>query len=211
MCSNYKISTRATILKNLNIEVQESLDLIESNILPYQKAPVVVKEKDKLKLTPMGFSLVPSWSNEPKVKFATHNARIESVLDKPTWRLPFLNNHCIVPITSFYEPIYEGEYAGNIVDFHRPDKELLFAAGVFDVWNKTEYSFSILTTEPTEFVSHIGHDRCPIFLKYEDIKSWLNVKLSGEDQVQFLLEAFERPELSVSAHRAMKPGWEKRK
>lgn len=211
MCSNYKISTRSSILKNLNIDVQESFDLISANILPYQKAPVVVKEQDRMKLTPMSFSLVPSWSKEPKVKFATHNARIETVLDKPTWREPFLSKHCIVPITSFYEPIYEGEYAGNIVDFHRPNEELLFAAGVFDVWNKTEFSFSILTTEPTEFVAKIGHDRCPIFLKSENIEHWLNIKLSGEDQKHFLLDNFERPELAVSAHRAMKPGWEKRK
>lgn len=216
MCSNYYVYSRSAMLHALGIETQESLDLIEGNILPYKQAPVVVQEQSKMKLTPMSFSLVPSWSKEPKVKFATHNARIETVLEKPTWREPFLNRHCIVPLTSFFEPIYEGEFAGNIVDFHRPDKELLFAAGIWDEWKNAAngeslQSFSILTTEPTEFVNRIGHDRCPIFLKSENIKSWLNAKLTGQDQVHFLLDNFEKPELSVSAHRAMKPGWEKRK
>lgn len=217
MCAQFYLFTSGKeLLKNYGISVPSHIDQIDERFLPYKTAPVIVEHKGNFKLVGMQFSLVPSWSKEPKVKFATHNARIETVTEKPTWKIPFDRQHCIIPMTSFYESIYEGPEAGHIIEFSQAKKELLFAAGIFDVWinpdnQKQLFSFAILTTEPDQFILDHGHDRTPIFLNYSDAKSWLTLKGSPSDMIHFLKEGNLKPELTVKIDRALKPGWEKRK
>lgn len=138
MCSQYSLETDIENLKNENVDVGQLKDLLTLRILPSQLVPVIVKTKTGLKLTPMKFSLVPSWSEESKVKFATHNARIESITEKPTWRTPFKSQHCIVPMTGFFESVYEGPEAGHIIKFLPRDGKVLWAAGLFDYWQSKE-------------------------------------------------------------------------
>jgi len=217
MCAQFTVKTNKAELEALGIEVGQSFESINDRFLPSKVAPVFVKSRDNIKLTGMRFSLIPSWSKEPKVKFATHNARIETVLEKPTWKIPFAKQHCVIPMTGFYESVYEGPIAGNIIQFHKPDESLLFAAGIFDYWKNPEndsdhfYSFSILTTEPTDFILQNGHDRSPIFLDWSRALTWLDFYKPPQSQVDFLLSEQVRPELIVEVDRPLKPGWEKRK
>ncbi len=216
MCAQFTLKIKANQLSlKYGIKVPENLDEINERFLPYKTAPTVVRDKEKnLKLFPMGFSLVPSWSKDPKVKFATHNARIETVKEKPTWRVPFEKNHCLIPMTSFYESVYEGPKAGHVIEFSPKKEELLFAAGIFDIWkdkekkdDKSLFTFSILTSEPTQFIMDYGHDRSPIFLKFDDAKEWFN----RHGDVDFLMSKNQKPELVVEIDRPLKAGWEKRK
>lgn len=217
MCAQFTLKTNKSALTNLGISLPESFTEIDERVLPSKVAPVIVQTQNLLKLTGMKFSLIPSWSSEPKVKFVTHNARIETVLEKPTWRIPFEKMHCIIPMTGFFESVYEGPLAGNIIKFEKKDSDLLFAAGIFDQWknpnnpNDNFFSFSILTTEPTKFISDNGHDRSPLFLDFESAKSWLKLSGHPKSQVDFLLSQNLKPSLSVSVDRPLKEGWEKRK
>lgn len=221
MCSQFALQIMADKLSlQYNIKIPENLEEINERFLPYRKAPVIAVNKYQnsiLQLSPMLFSLVPAWSKESKVKFATHNARIETVIEKPTWKEPFQSKHCVVPLTSFFESAYEGPEAGNIIEFAKPDKDILFAAGIYDIWREPTnpdnkiFSFSILTTEPTAFILEHGHDRSPIFLSFENAKTWLSMNEPPEDMRQFLLRSNERPDLAVTIDRPMKVGWEKRK
>lgn len=218
MCAQFILKTQANKLSlKYGIKVPENLIEIDERYLPYKNAPVVVQSQDVRKLVRMNFSIVPSWSKDPKVKFATHNARIETVLEKPTWQKPFESQHCIVPMSGFFESVYDGASAGHIIQFHKPDDELLFAAGIFDRWvNRTNeddffFSFSILTTEPTEFILKNGHDRSPIFLEFDHAAEWLRLKTKSQSMVDFLLSNNQKPELEVTIDRPLKAGWEKRK
>lgn len=224
MCSQFELITKATkkALRN-QVKIPDTSEQINIRVLPYQIAPVIAVNKNQnsiLQLSPMSFSLVPSWSKDPKVKFATHNARIETVLEKPTWKDPFLTKHCIVPLTGFFESAYEGPEAGNIIKFRsaESDDHLLFAAGIYDIWkdpngdpSKKIFSFSILTTEPTKYIIEHGHDRSPLFLSFDDAKEWLHLQSSPTGMIDFLLSKNQKPDLSVSIDRALKPGWEKRR
>lgn len=219
MCAQFGLKVSANELRDLGIAVSPSLEGIEERFLPYTKAAVVVSTPQGLKLTAMNFSLVPAWSKEPKVKFATHNARIETVSEKPAWREPFLNKHCLILMSNFYESVYQGPHVGHIISF-QPENKLLFAAGIFDVWTNPEtneqlFSCSILTTAPSPFILENGHDRTPIFLNFEDGKQWLNLRgsaggTSEKEMVDFLLSKNVYPDLQVSRDRALKSGWEKR-
>lgn len=225
MCAQFSLQIAAEDLRNLGIAVSPTLEAIDERFLPYTKIPVIVQTPQGLKLTPMNFSLVPVWSKEPKVKFATHNARIETVAEKPAWREPFLSKHCLIPLTNFFESVYEGPHAGHIISFGgaaaatfggAAAKSTLFAAGLFDVWVNLEtkeplFSCTILTTEPSPFILENGHDRTPIFLNFTDGKAWLTLRASEKEMVDFLLAKNIYPDLQVTRDRPLKSGWEKRK
>jgi putative SOS response-associated peptidase YedK len=189
----------------------------KERIVPYGLAPVMIHQEGKRVLTQMRFSLLPSWAKEPKVKFATHNARIETVLEKPTWKKPFLNRRCVIPMTDFIEPIYEGEYAGNMVSFHQKQAGLLMAAGVWEHWEgqgEVIESFTILTQAADPFIAGIGHDRTPIFIDGigKSGEDWLYEGEKSADQCFEALKLGQQLlELEVERDRPMRPGWEKRR
>lgn len=218
MCAQYTLKTEAGILTGkYKIKVAEDVSHIDLRFLPNSFAPVVVSEKNTPKLTSMKFSLVPAWAKEPRVKFATHNARIESITEKPTWRTPFQSQHCLVPLTGFYESVYNGPEAGHIIKLSEITDKLLFAAGIFDFWKDPQgkesfFSFSILTQAPSPFILEHGHDRTPIFIKGDFAFDWLTLVNENESQIkETLLSQAYHPELKVSIDRPLKAGWEKRK
>lgn len=210
-------------------------ELVSIRILPQVKAPVVLVQPEAGKvLKSMHFSLLPRWSKTRRVRFATHNARLESasdspgnsaspssrwIFEKPTWREPFRRRHCLVPITDFYEPIYSGSHAGHMVRFFPSEDEVLSAAGIWEEWigpdGEVIESFAILTDDPLPFVEQTGHDRCPVFLTNGALDPWLNEysgpKVKPEEMVGFLRSNKAKPELHVENDRALKAGWEKRK
>lgn len=210
MCAQYRIKAKLKDLEfYFSVTVEDIIDWID-HMLPNSKAPVFTGDSIHL----MKFSLLPSWSKEPKVKFATHNARLESILEKPTWKWPFVKNHCVVPMNSFIEPIYEGEMAGNMVSFN--SNELLCAAGIYDTWvNKDSgeviESFAVITSEPCDYVRHIGHDRQPVFLNKASAIEWTHLTGNAEDMRHFLKEKAIVPQLTTAVERPLKSGWEKRK
>lgn len=218
MCASYMIKQRRSGPYPLATEARVQIETFyDQLIVPYRPAPVIVRDQEKDVLTQMQFSMVPSWSKEPRVKFATHNARLESIDEKPTWKTVFVRRHCLVPLTDFIEPIYEGEHAGFMVAFAQRDGEMIFAAGVWDEWVNRQsgeviQSFAIITSDPPPFIAGTGHDRCPIFLSGAAGQEWLgNSGTNPAELKSFLIESKVEPEYSVTRHRPMRPGWEKRK
>lgn len=217
MCSQYTLKTNSILLAaKYGVETNQDVE-IQTRILPYKQAIVIRQQQQKLIFDHMNYSLVPAWSETPKVKFATHNARIETILEKPTWKKPFLSQRCLVPMSTFIESIYDNSWAGNLVHFYPKDGSLLTAAGVYDTWldpetKKTTQSFAILTEQPPPFILEAGHDRCPIFLNDNAFKDWLNPNEKDPAVLlQILKEAKPNYEYEVSIDRPLKPGWEKRK
>ncbi len=163
----------------------------------------------------MRFGLIPRWAKEEKVPFATHNARIETLLEKPTWKDAFLKRHCVIPMSGFIESIYTGKHAGFCVEIAAPDKGILFAAGIWEAWENKKSgevleSFSVITRDPYPQVQKVGHDRSPIFLSLDGIKTWLKMKGPGEKQIKDLLDLTFTPKFEIENDRPLKPGWEKR-
>ena len=179
MCATFEIDRTLLDLSRLfDAEVEEEF-LIKKRIYPQTIAPILLNANGKRNLKPMAFSLVPSWSKEAKPKFATHNARVETIAEKATWKTPLSKTRCLVPLTRFFEPIYEGALANSMVGFQLKAKELLVAAGLWDEWVNKEtgeiiHSFTIITGEPNEFIAKIGHDRSPLFPKPEIWDKWLS-------------------------------------
>lgn len=226
MCAQYMIRARAKSLAyQFGVPYDAQMEW-EEHILPFKKAPVILQEPKGRVLKSMQFSLVPAWSKEPRAKFATHNARLLTpdpqhnssipIFQKPTWRDAFSKRRCLVPMTSFIEPIYRGDFAGCMVRFFEKAESILVAAGIWEEWvsKKTGEiidSFAVITHFPHPFVKEIGHDRTPLFLSVQNSDAWLDSSLK-EPRVllDLLLNNKIALELSALKDREMKPGWEKR-
>ena len=217
MCAQYILNCWASELaQKYSVPIQED-SKVEFRALPYSPAIVVVENQTR-QFQKMKFSLVPAWSEVPKLKFATHNARIETILQKPTWKQAILSQHCLIPMSEFVESVVENKYAGNMVKFSGTQGALLTAAGLWDRWTDPDtqevlHSFTIITDEPSDFIRDVGHDRSPLFLKEEAFSNWLQPSKQAADTnwVEFLKHNRYHPELKVEIDRPLKAGWEKRK
>jgi putative SOS response-associated peptidase YedK len=167
---------------------------LDERVLPTRRAPVILLDNGQRVLRSMSFSLIPAWSKVRRPKFATHNARLDTIDTKPTWREPFAGRHALVPMIAFVEPIYEGRFAGNMVQFCARQGELLTAAAVYDRWVDPESkevvdSFAIITDDPPAFVRDAGHDRCPIFLADSAFGEWLDARARPPGEWKIFLRA----------------------
>ncbi len=193
MCASFEISKSWDELsETYNAEVTEYFPF-KNKIYPYSKAPVLIRREQKNLLVPMGFSLVPSWSKEPKVKFASYNARVETLETKATWKKSLSQKRCLVPINFFYEAIYEGEFANSMVAIYQKNEKILTAAGLYDEWLDKETgeilnTFAIVTSAPPSAIEIIGHDRCPIFPKPEFWDEWLEPSKKDPFQIKVKLQ-----------------------
>jgi putative SOS response-associated peptidase YedK len=230
MCSQFTL--RADLKKLINNPIEVSrLDLgsgarVDLRVLPGAQAPIVLLSQGRVTLQSMRFGLIPAWSEEPKLKFATHNARLKSrdqrtgrtiaVFEKPTWKSAFRLRHCVVPMSEFIEPIYTGALQGSMVAFSSSDDELLWAAGIWEQWRSPKTgecidSFAILTDEPIPFVRQVGHDRSPVLLREAQTKDWLKSEGGNPELIlQEILELRSTPALRTSVDRKLAQGWEKR-
>lgn len=218
MCSQFTQRTDHHALMGL-LNILKEIGLFTDAypvVLPYTLATVISHVDHERACVQMQFSLVPRWSKEPRVKFATHNARLETVDEKPTFKDAFVKRHCVVPMNGFVEPIYTGELAGNMVEFSPPPSHMLFAAAIWEEWiskssGEIIQSFSVLTHDPLPFVAQTGHDRSPIFLDAQQMDLWLGTEGETPTRLkQILLENRAQPTLSAGIQRPMRPGWEKR-
>lgn len=213
MCALYTLhTTYAEFLDSLSLPLKSAkhFESIDQRFLPHQPAPVVRATNNQFELEWMNFSLIPSWSKDRRPKFATHNARLESLTEKPTWKRPLLKNHALIPISEFIEPIYEGEQAGYMVGFSQPENKTIWAAGLWDEWidpstGEIIPSFTIITHEPGDFVREIGHDREPLFITQDSFSTWLGPETKNATEwVKFLKQAHQEPPLKIRPDRKLK-------
>lgn len=208
MCAQYEMILSAQELAQ-KLHVQTSVPVaMTGRIFPYSQALVLIRRDGKTLLEPMMYNLIPAWSPEKKTKFATYNARVETIDQKPSFKKSLGRYHCIVPMTSFFESVREKRFAGNIIKFSSP--EPLMAAGIYDIWTDKQTgeileSFAIITNEPPAFVAEAGHDRCPIFLKGEAINQWLTPSSRTTKQwKEFLLKTEINQTLTAEVDRPLK-------
>lgn len=144
------------------------------NIKPTNRVPVVLESakgqgEAVRRLEADRWSLTPSYSKELRTKFATFNARSETVAEKATFRGSVKGKRAILPADYYYEWHMDGKtktpYAINL-----PDGELMAFAGLYtwwpdkslpeaheDYWTLTA---TILTRAAVGDVSQL-HDRTP--------------------------------------------------
>ena len=142
-----------------------------NNVAPTTTIPVYSKHGLHL----MRWGLVPRWSVEPKPKFSTHNAKLESVDQKPTFREAWHRRRtCIIPSVGYFE--WSDKFGDKQKYFvHRPDRRPVVFAGIWENWSQQDEQFSsctILTTAAVGQLQHL-HPRMPVLCSPETAIEWL--------------------------------------
>ena len=121
----------------------------------------------------MRWGMIPSWSNSFESKYATFNARIETVDEKPTFRNAWKNSQrCLIPMAGYFE--WTGA-KGNRQPFYITDRNVggMVVAGLYQSWGDNQFSCTVLTMPANEELAHI-HPRMPIMLTPETGDDWLS-------------------------------------
>jgi putative SOS response-associated peptidase YedK len=172
-------SGMSKLLVGLGLEGYELPTL--NNLAPTEAIPVIAHDsKGKLEVMPMRWWLHPNWSKPPSQRYATFNARIETVLTGASFRHAIKHHRCIVPVSGFVE--WKAE--GNIKQpyFVESETEALAFAAIFDVWNFELFSCAVITQPADDRFKHI-HDRMPLALNIDQANTWLDHSIPAPDVI----------------------------
>lgn len=176
MCGRYsQVYTVAQVEQQLQISlVGNSVIIPNYNLAPTQEAIVILNEAPH-KLQAIRWGLIPYWSKDIQQGARLINARSESIVTKPSFRIPIRQRRCLVIADSFYEWRRSGQQKLPY-RILRSNDELLVMAGIWDIAkiNNEEYrTFSIITTAPNKEMEGI-HNRMPVLLLGQDEQqAWL--------------------------------------
>ena len=197
MCGRITLSTDKDDLQSRwgFIDPSGVLDLIKPryNIAPSQNSPTLVVKEDRRVLVMMRWGLVPFWAKEASIGYKIINAKSETLTEKPSFRKPFKEKHCLVLADGFYE--WEKTDKKNKVPYRfiLKNRQPFAFAGLWDVWKTPEgdtlLSFTIITTRANELMERI-HDRMPVILNEKDEAKWLDPEFKDTDKLSSLLQPY---------------------
>jgi putative SOS response-associated peptidase YedK len=125
------------------------------------------------------------------------NARVETVLDKPSFRSAAAKRHCIIPADGWFEWQTLGKSKKVPHYFSRTDKALLGFAGIYESWKSPDgtqlWTCSVITTDASPEFSQI-HDRMPLLVPADSTELWLTQGAAAVAELQ--LKAVPASELT---------------
>ncbi len=186
MCGRFVIAKTTDLITELFEidELETDLDFRSYNVPPTTQIPMIVEREidgvPSRQLHAARWGLIPSWAKEVSTT-PLINARIESVLDKPSFQEAALSKRCAIPADGYFE--WQSTIAESKIPFFiHPAEGMLAFAGIYSWWrNPTKASddptrwvltCSLLTKESAPELSQI-HNRNPVMLSEENLSAWL--------------------------------------
>lgn len=170
MCSRYYVDPDMIeeVIKVVQ-KIDQKIHPTRKDIRPTDFAPVIGQSEYGLELSMCRWGYPMS-----KEKNLIINARVETVMDKPSFQNGILYHRLLIPADGFYEWNSQKEKS----TFSRSDSSVLCMTGFCD-WFKNERRFVILTTAANDSMKKT-HDRMPLILEREQIADWFdNSKMSA--------------------------------
>ena len=177
MCGRYKISkpvSKTVDLVKTNIKVE---DTDNYNAHPTQKLPIIKSYSNGRALENYDWGLVPSWAKGKKDFRPLINARLETLMEKVSFKKLIQTSRCLVIADGYYEWKRENKEKTPYY-FTKTDSDLLFFAGIHQ-----NNQFCIITREASDTVNEVHH-REPLIINNEQISNYLNIKKEGMDILQ---------------------------
>jgi putative SOS response-associated peptidase YedK len=111
MCVQFmSAKTLAQLADEYQAEVVKDFEW-KSHVFPRYLAPVIIERKGVRQVVPMQFGLIPSFEMNAKPKMVFHNARSETIKEKPSFKKAYQESRCIIPLDSFFEYVWETDPA----------------------------------------------------------------------------------------------------
>jgi putative SOS response-associated peptidase YedK len=211
MCGRYVMSkaTGDLLAYYDATEAEGSAPAPSWNVAPTQSVPIIAErlEEDVIerKLLIARWGLVPSWAKDIKIGSKLVNARMETILEKPSFRKAAVKRRGLVPAEGFYE--WEKTPDGKKIPtyLYSEDEPLLSFAGLYEWWpdpslpdddpGKWLLSCTVLTTTAQDSLGHV-HDRSPVIVPRDMLADWLDPGTTSASDVRQLLDAI--PELPLT-------------
>lgn len=199
MCGRFVLKTLDAVFDEFDVE--QSVALAASyNIAPTHGVAAVRAgaEGAGREVAVLHWGLIPPWAKGMEVGNKMINARAETLLEKPVFRVALQRRRCLIPADGFYEWKREGKGKRPFY-IHRKDGRLIAFAGLWERWRDDAGhaldSCTIITTRPNELMRGI-HDRMPAIIEPGAYERWLNPTVAAED-VTGLLEPVPAAELDA--------------
>tara|TARA_B100000780_G_C20922287_1_gene367449 strand:+ start:96 stop:722 length:627 start_codon:yes stop_codon:yes gene_type:complete len=184
MCGRYVVTkpvTKTAGLVKTTIKVE---DVDNYNAHPTQKLPIIKSYTNGKALENYNWGLVPSWAESKKDFRPLINARLETLMEKVSFKKLIQTSRCIVVADGYYEwKRNEKEKVPHY--FTKINSSLMFLAAIHQ-----NNQFCIITREATDSIKEI-HNREPLILNEEQISNYLDIKKEGID----FLKSIKAPEL----------------
>jgi putative SOS response-associated peptidase YedK len=200
MCGRFTLHTpESRIREAFHLEHTEPLGLNPRfNIAPSQDIPIIRDSESGPEMTLARWGLVPAWSKEPKTKYSTINARIESVAEKPTYCASFKHKRCLIPADGFYE--------WKVVNCHKiphyirmRDGDVFAFAGLWEHWEgscEALNSCSIIVMPANDVMTPL-HDRMPAIIAPAHYDLWLDSRITEKKEIMRYLNSAPSDQLKA--------------
>ena len=184
MCGRFSVQKKTRLIANGLVKKNINVDLEQDNFncSPGGKYPCIKSATNGKYLEMTTFGILPSWA-KPDFR-RLHNARLEGIESKVSFKRLIVNSRAVIPITGFFE------WAKNVEKkipyyFSRTDDQDIFLAGIHE-----NGQFTIITREATKQNLKIHH-RQPVIISKSQINNYFNL---NNNAVKFL-NSIKPPEL----------------
>ena len=184
MCGRFSVQKKTRLIANGLVKKNINVDLEQDNFncSPGGKYPCIKSATNGKYLEMTTFGILPSWA-KPDFR-RLHNARLEGIESKVSFKRLIVNSRAVIPITGFFE------WAKNVEKkipyyFSRTDDQDIFLAGIHE-----NGQFTIITREATGQNLKIHH-RQPVIISKSQINNYFNL---NNNAVKFL-NSIKPPEL----------------
>lgn len=186
MCGRFSLDASIDVL----IERYKARSTVEfeaqEEVFPTNSIPIVINNgNNEIRMMKWGF--IFEFTKRPII-----NARAETVDIKQSFRYPFFNKRCIIPVTSFFE--CENVDGKKIKRKISTEEDIFSLAGLYNTFQakdgKVYEAFTIITTEANEYMKNIHH-RMPVILPREVEELWLDKNFKDLKTLKSILKPYK--------------------
>jgi len=185
-------------------EVVGDVPGISFNIAPTQDIAIIVdrafeKAEDgspvgelQRELHSARWGLVPRWSKGPGEGAPLINGRIETLLEKPSFKESVIRRRCVIPASGYYEWHVAADGSKQPYYINAGEDGMLALAGLYEWWRDPSkadndptrwlLSATTLTKHTAPELEHI-HDRNPVLLNAETFDAWIDPHIEGDQEL----------------------------
>lgn len=178
MCGRYALfdhNSRSSIERLFSVKAAAEIPQ-HYNIAPRQPVLIVrMSEAGQRELAAVEWGLVPEWKKEIGDK-PLINARIETIMEKPSFRSSIKRKRCLVPFSGWYEwKTLNGKKVPHLVT--PTDSNIAAFAGIWSTWHGPGGDFWLETmaivTAATNARMKSLHHRMPLVVPSSAFSAWL--------------------------------------
>jgi putative SOS response-associated peptidase YedK len=145
------------------------------------------------------WGLIPHWAKDPGDFATLVTARAETVLEKPSFKIPMRHRRCVVPADAFYQ--WSGKPKSKVAHMVKArDQSILAIAALWDHWlgrDGSEIDTLALVTVPANGALGGLSERMPALLSPDAGDAWLDVRGTSQDSAARLLQSASADDLEM--------------